>query len=142
MHKIGLVFIMLMLVGVLALAANHTPVSADSLVGTSWSLVAVGPAAHPNPAVSGVATNLTFGIDGKISGSLGCNTFSGSYALQSGKITFSQLMATLMGCDAPRMAQETAAFKVLNGIVSYKRDGSTLTLTASTGDAVLILVQK
>jgi len=142
MAKIREVFIMLILIGILAIAATNTNAHPLDLAGTSWSLVAYGSTSHPTPAVSGVATTLTFGIDGKISGSLGCNTFSASYTIQGGKIAFSQLMATLMSCETPRMAQETAAFKVLNGTVSYKRDGSTLTLTSSTGDAVLILVQK
>jgi len=38
-----------------------------------------------------------------------------------------------MACADPAMSQETAAMAILSGAVSYKVDGSNLTITAGDG---------
>ena len=142
MHKISQAFIMLILVGVFALAANHTPALAADLAGTSWKLISYGPSGHPTSAVANVETDLTFGVDGKVTGSLGCNTFSGDYTVKDGKLVFGRVMSTMLACESPRMAQESAAFQVLAGTVSYKKDGASLAIYAANADVVLSLQQK
>jgi heat shock protein HslJ len=142
MHKIGQAFIMLILVGLIALSISRTPIPGAGLTGTTWQLVSYGPSSHLTPAVANVATDLTFGIDGKITGSLGCNTFSGDYTLKDGKIDFGQLMSTRLTCEQALMAQESAAFQVLSGAVSYKKTGSSLVIYAAATDLELSLRQK
>jgi heat shock protein HslJ len=105
-------------------------------------LTSYGPSGHPIPAVAIVATDLTFGIDGKVTGSLGCNTFSIGYTLKDGNIGFGQLMSTRLSCEQPFMAQESAAFQVLSGTVSYKKAGSSLVIYAANGDVVLSFQQR
>ncbi len=121
----------------LALLSACAP-SASSLAGTSWTLASYGPTFAPNAAAPGVDTNLTFGPDGKLSGSLGCNSMGGEYTLAGQNITFGPLFATEMACDEPRMTQESIAFQILQGTVSFKQTGTTLTITSSDGNNVLI----
>ena len=51
---------------------------------------------------------LTFAGDGTVSGTSGCNQFSGAYRRDGGSLQFGGLSSTLMGCDGERGAQETA----------------------------------
>ena len=111
---------------------------AASLAGTSWKLVSYGSASAPQPAAPDVETNLAFGSDGKLNGSMGCNGFSGNYSVQGEKITFGPITATLMACPDPQMAQEGAAFQVLKDTANFKLDGSTLTITSADGNTALM----
>jgi heat shock protein HslJ len=143
MNKLGHTLIMLILVGVIALTASHTPPNPTAdLVGSSWKLVSFGAAGHPTPAVANVDTTLTFGRDGKVSGNLGCNSFSGDYTVGAGMIDFGQLKSTVMTCEKARMEQESNAFQLMTGAVRYKIDGSSLVIYAAIGDVVLSFHQK
>jgi heat shock protein HslJ len=116
-------------------------ISNQSLNDTTWSLVSYGSATTPTPASPDIETTLTFDADGKVSGNMGCNSFSGTFELNGDKIEFSPLMSTLMACEDPGMSQEAAAFNVLRETVTASFDGSNLTLTGPDED-VLILTQK
>lgn len=107
-----------------------------SLVG-AWKLTAYGPQNSPTPAVTDSGAMLTFGNDGTVFGNSGCNGFSGEYTVDGNEISFSEIISTLMACDDPVMAQETAIQKVLAGSATYKIEGNTLTL--ASGDNILVL---
>jgi heat shock protein HslJ len=106
-----------------------------SVIG-SWKLTSFGPAASPKPAVPDTQAGLTFNQDGSIIGNSGCNGFGGSYQLEGDKITFSEVVSTLMACDTPRMEQESAVHQVLTDTATYQIAGNTLTLT--NNDMVLV----
>jgi len=108
---------------------------AASLAGT-WKLSAYGPKETPTPAVTGAEATLTFDKNGSVTGNGGCNSMGGSYKVDDHKITFSEIISTLMACDDARMAQEGAVAKVLSGTATYELKDNTLTLT--NGDTVLI----
>jgi heat shock protein HslJ len=73
------------------------------------------------------------------SGNSGCNSLGGNYKVEGDKITFDQIVSTLMACDDPRMTQEDVVHKVLSGTAPFKVKASTLTLTDD--DLVLILMR-
>lgn len=105
-----------------------------ALTGTNWSFVSIDgvPVAADRP------TSLAF--DGaKLSGSAGCNRFSGSYESKDGTLTAAPLMATKMACPGAGMAQESGFFALMRGPVSlsFPSDG-TLVLTGAEGRTAVL----
>lgn len=137
MKKTTLFIVTLIIASGMVLSACGMQGSSASLAGTSWKLVSFGPAKNQAPAASGVQTNLDFGKDGTVSGSFGCNSFSGNYQVQNGDIVFSQVISTMMACAGPQTDQETTAFKVIRGTARFTIAGNTLTIYAASGDNVL-----
>ena len=85
--------------------------------------------------------NALFGEDGNITGSAGCNSYTGSYT-QRGQngISIGPLVTTLMYCGDPGvMDQETAYLANLQAAASYEMtaDGK-LQLMDANGTPVLV----
>lgn len=112
--------------------------SPASLVG-SWKLTSYGPADSRTAAVPEAQAGLTFKEDGTVTGNSGCNGLGGSYKVEDDKVTFDQIVSTLMACDDPRMKQEDAVHRVLTDTATFKIEGNTLTL-ANNG-IVLVLAR-
>jgi heat shock protein HslJ/uncharacterized membrane protein len=98
-----------------------------TLAGSSWIFVSIGGVAVAKDR----PTALQF--DGnRISGSAGCNRFSGGYAAEGGTLTAGPLMATEMACPGAGSTQENAFFKLMAAPVSLTfADDGTLILTGS-----------
>jgi heat shock protein HslJ len=111
--------------------------SSAKLAGTSWRLVSYMLAGNQTPAAMGIDTSLIFGSDGQVSGTMGCNRFSGNYEIKDGKLVFSMLASTLMACPEPQMTQEATAFELMSGTVRYAIDGSTLTIYDGSGSSAI-----
>ena len=104
------------------------------LAGTSWTFVSIGgvDVAPDRP------TALKF--DGnRLSGSAGCNRFSGAYKHVGRTLTAGPLMATEMACPGAGMTQEGAFLALMRGPVSltFPTDG-TLILTGSGGQTAVL----
>jgi heat shock protein HslJ len=103
--------------------------AAADLAGTSWTLVRVG----ANPVVEGSGARLAFDNAGNVSGSTGCNSVSGTYALDGPSLTFGPLATTRMACEEALMAQETAVLEALARVDGWEIDAdSRLHLTGGT----------
>lgn len=106
----------------------------DALAGTNWTFVSIAgvPVAPDRP------TALAFEAD-RLSGSAGCNRFSGSYSVADGTLTAGPLMATRMACPGAGMTQESAFSALMRGPVSltFPTDG-TLILTGSDGQTAVL----
>lgn len=102
---------------------------AASLTGT-WKLVSYGPLDSMTTAVPEAEAKLTFNDDGTVTGSGGCNSMGGAYAVNEEMVTFSDVTSTLMACDEPRMAQEGAVAQVLRGSAQFEIKDQTLTLVS------------
>jgi len=74
------------------------------------AVVSVNPAA-PMTAV--------FSVDGKVSGSAGCNTYSGPYQVDGNKIKIGQLATTRKMCEPAIMEQETQYLKALQSSATW-----------------------
>lgn len=142
MKKRSLFVAMLLMMGVIVLAACSSAKPVASLAGTDWKLVSYGPVDSQTPAAEGTDTSLKFGTDGQVSGSLGCNSFGGEYTQKDGQITFGPLVSTMMACPEPQMSQESASFAVLSGSVDFTLNGDTLTIQDASGKNELILISK
>lgn len=125
-------FLALLLAGVLLAACGPK----DALDGTSWTLVAYGPADAPTPAAGG---SLTFD-GGRVSGQVGCNTVSGEYKVDGDRLAFAndELAFTVMGCpeDTPAGRQERFLRQWLAGGATIAREGDRLTLLFDEGRQV------
>ena len=139
MRKITLSNIALLVAAGLILSACASKGASAILAGTSWKLVSYGPVENQIPAALGVETRVYFGIDGQVSGSVGCNQFSGNYEEIGGKITFSMLVSTMMACPELQMTQESTAFQVMSGTVDFELEGNTLTIFDASGETSIML---
>ena len=106
----------------------------EALAGTSWTFVSIAgvPVAGERP------TSLAFDAT-RLSGSAGCNRFSGGYTVKDGMLAAGQIAATRMACPGPAMEQEQALFDLLNGPVrmDFPTDG-TLLLTGVDGKTAVL----
>lgn len=102
------------------------------LAGTNWTFVSIGGVA----VTADRPTALQF--DGnRLSGSAGCNRFSGTYSVDGGTLKAGPLMATEMAC--PGMELEQAFFKLMASPVSLTfADDGTLILTGSEGRTAVL----
>ena len=81
-----------------------------------------------------------FGEDGTLSGSAGCNTYSATYKTDRGRITIGAPAATRKACVKPTgvMEQEQAYLDALPRAVSYRVEGSSLSLLTAEDTYVAI----
>ena len=94
-----------------------TPATGD-LAGSSWTLVSVG----SNPVVEGSGARLAFDDAGNVSGSTGCNSVSGKYALDGPSLTFGMLATTRMACEETLMGQEASVLEALQNVSGWEID--------------------
>ncbi|MFT3851269.1 MAG: META domain-containing protein [Ilumatobacteraceae bacterium] len=106
--------------------------------GVTWILSSVaGVDADVDSGLGDVEVTARF-ADGRVTGSSGCNRYSGTYALDGGLLTIGpNLIGTLMACGERQMAVERAFLRALPTVVTAEIDDSTLTLRTG-GGAVLV----
>lgn len=84
--------------------------SAPSIEGVVWRAEDIG----GGGIIDRSRATLTFGVDGRISGSASCNNYSGSYALDRGALSFTSVMvATQKSCVPSLMDQERRFLAIL-----------------------------
>ena len=89
--------------------------------------------------VSGTRIRITF--DGNsIGASAGCNSMSGDYRLAAGVLKVGMLSTTEMGCDEPRMTQDSWLAEFLGSNPSLTLTGNELVL--ATADTTLQLLDR
>ncbi|MFF1833588.1 META domain-containing protein [Streptomyces sp. NPDC058231] len=105
------------------------------LTGTTWTVGALvsGATVSSLPGGAERTARLTFGKDGSVAGSAGCNHLRGAATVSGPAITFGRINGTKMMCPGPRMKLERALLAILDGRTTYRIDHRTLTLTASNG---------
>lgn len=93
----------------------------ESLDNTSWTIIML----NQLPALDSVKTEVRF-QNGRVSGTAGCNRFTGSYSHNSNVVTFDAISTTKMRCPEKQMVQEAAFLALLNGKVTkrYSVDGN------------------
>ena len=93
---------------------------------------------QPVPEDAGLSLTLAF--DGKVSGTTGCNRFSGSADMDAGVLAFGALVVTEMACMEPeRMARETAYLKALAEVRGFIASPDGLWLTREDGSVAMCL---
>ena len=84
-----------------------------------------------------VQTTLAFDGEGRVSGSGGCNRFTGSYTFTDGELSFGPLAGTKMMCPEAVMDQEDRFHRALGAVDRVERDGPFLLIFEENSDQPL-----
>lgn len=87
------------------------------LAFTSWTVISIG----GQDTVPEARPTMTFAADGTVSGSGGCNQYSGSFRTDGDRIAFGPMSSTLMGCEGQRGQQEAVFLKALDDAASWRQ---------------------
>jgi heat shock protein HslJ len=124
--------------------ASYTAQSQD-LSGSSWLATGYN---NGKQAVVSVATGTeltaVFGKDGNMSGTAGCNNYSGPYKVDGSKITIGPLAATMMFCDNPAgvMDQEAQYLAALQSASTYQIEGNQMTMRTADDAMAATFIRK
>lgn len=114
----------------------------DRLTGTDWTLVQYSQDTKTVQALPGSPVTLTFGDDGRLFGSAGCNRYFASWKASGSLLTIGQAGSTLMYCGEPGvMEQESAYLGLLPEAGSFAIDGDHLVLSDRSGNVILTFVK-
>ena len=117
----------LILIFLLAGCSLLTNGASASLDG-DWRLQAGTNQGQPVPLVAGSPINLK--IDGtQAGGTAACNHYGGLIHVSGGKVSFSDIVQTLMGCAGPVAASEAAYLASLPKVTTAERNGNALVLS-------------
>ena len=107
------------------------------LVGTTWTLSSISSGDAVTSVISGTEITVVFSTDNTVSGSAGCNGFSGRYTTAGDSLSFSPLATTRMACKKYVMAQEQVFLDAMSRVRSYAIDGAQLTVFDASGASLL-----
>ena len=109
--------------------------SGGTLTGQTWVLTELA----GQPLVADLGISAHFNTDGTVSGSAGCNRYSGKYTVSGDSISFSvNLAMTMMMCEQAIMDQETAYINALGQVKTYSISGDQLSLKDANGKDLLV----
>lgn len=116
---------------VVAVQASAKPEA--ELLGTYWRAVEIdGKPVAPQPPKR--EAHLVLTAEGKrVSGSTGCNRFTGTFEQTADGFHFSKMASTRMACPPPLDAQEGAFLQALNATTAVGISGNTLELKDAEG---------
>jgi len=135
--------ILAILVGMFTLllvaCSGADPVPNDPLDGTSWVLMAY----RKTRPIPGTTITATF-ENGQVHGSAGCNSYGGSYQVNDGMITVSDIAITEMACLEPEgvMEQETMFCEFLLAGETLRFAGEQLQIFRPDGEALTFIPQE
>jgi heat shock protein HslJ len=139
------VFIAVVAVALVAGAAcgsDHNSVnrtSSPDLNRTSWTLASFSDGGtFKTPAAGGATAVLNFESNSRLSGTTGCNSFTGTYLVSASRLTITPGQTTARACTDPAArAQETAITRSLPQVRNYRVQNRVLTLLGETGTTLL-----
>jgi len=107
--------------------------TSSSLVSTGWTLMELNGKTF-TPVEKHPVTMIFDASGHNVSGSGGCNRYSGTYKQDGNKLTFGNQAVTAMLCGD--MTGEAAFLQMLPKVASFKREGESLTLFDKDGTAI------
>jgi putative lipoprotein len=116
-------------------ACSSTPGASSApatLSATAWTATTVGGEfvdANSPPTMD-------FAADGKVSGTTGCNQYSGAYEINGNEIAIGPLAMTMMLCAGPVGEQETLFGPALQGATTWAIDATGMLKLSGAGDIV------
>jgi heat shock protein HslJ len=109
--------------------------TSDVLAGTRWEIDSI----DGEPVLPDVPLPITFGHDGRVSGSTGVNQLTASYTLNDQYLNFGPLATTRRAGDPALMAQEQRVLGSLAGICAYRLRPGSLSIDGPLGTVQLRL---
>lgn len=123
-----------------SLASSDTTMATgtQSADGSTWRLVSI----NGRAALAGVAVTADF-EENRVSGSGGCNRYTGGAAVNGQQLSVGALASTRMYCGAAGvMEQEDAYFSALGGATVYRVVGGELQLGPLPGAVTLVFTRQ
>lgn len=112
--------------------AAQTPASLEGTWEVTGYLVGSGETAAVTSPLVDTQPIVTFGPDGIVSGTGGCNLFSGGYGVEGSNITVGPLMSTLKACEEDLMTQDAALTMALEGAATWSVSATTAELRGAS----------
>lgn len=106
--------------------------STATLENTYWKLVQVGGQPVTLAENQREPYFVLHSADHRVAGYAGCNRMTGGYALDGGRLSFTQMAGTMMAC-AQGMDVEQAFHQALTRVAGWRIDGEALELTDAAG---------
>jgi heat shock protein HslJ len=119
---------------------NFQPARTFKLSETIWHLQSYYDGSEANHSiVEGSIVTAFFDIDGVLTGTAGCNNYSGDYQVEGDRIKVNLGPLTMMFCGEPEglMDQEEAYLKALASVTGYRIVGDVLVMQDESGQEVL-----
>ena len=117
-----------------AAAGTGAPEDAGELEGATWLLVEGG---QLEASLDGVTVTAQF-VEGTLSGSSGCNTYTTMYELDGSSLSVApEIASTMRACGDPETAVESQYLQLLSNVAAYAIEGNRLTLSDGDGEALL-----
>lgn len=104
--------------------------TSDELAGTRWEILAIDGQAVDRGAEPLV---ITFGHDGRVSGTTGVNQLTASYSLTAEYLTFGPLATTRRAGSPEQLEQERRVVASLAGMCPFRLDPRTLSINGPLG---------
>jgi len=119
----------------------QAPTPDASLTGTEWQLHTFVEGETADAAASSLIADsmvtIMFNEDGSVGGHGGCNSYGGQYQVDGESLTISDLVSTLMACEAEGVTeQETMYLNALETAESYSIEGDQLTINYPGGTLI------
>jgi heat shock protein HslJ len=119
--------------------ATPVPLERTPLTGTGWTLISGLSGPGTWNVLPGTVITASFGEDGQVSGSAGCNNYFAAYQSRLNSLTVGTAATTRMYCENPAgiMNQETLYLSNLEGAATYAMEGDLLMVYDTTGKTLL-----
>lgn len=106
-----------------------------------WTVTGINTGSAVSSPIVGTELTATFGDDGSLTGSAGCNTYTTTYEAESGTISIEPAASTKKLCPEPEgvMEQEAAFLAALDAAETYNLDGATAELLGGEGQRLVAL---
>ena len=108
-----------------------------TIEGVTWRLSSFAVSGKTTDIPQGVIVDATF-ASGRVSGSSGCNAYSGPAIVTGATLKIGPLAGTLMACTGPGGDVETAYLPLLTAATSFTANADALTLFDASGAPTLI----
>lgn len=119
--------------------ATFEPLEHAALIGVTWRAIFYNNGRGAAVSVlDGSTITATFGADGRVSGSAGCNRYHAAYSVKGSSIAIQAPASTRMACAEPEgvMRQEQEYLNALPTAATYAIHGEQLELRTSEGALV------
>ena len=127
-----------------ALLASLAP-QPQGPAGTAWRVTGYNSGKQAVTSVlGGTALTMAFSADGKVSGSAGCNNYTGTYASNGSTLAFGPAATTRKMCAEPAriMEQEQQFLKALESVATTRQEGDRLELRTADGALAVSLTRE
>lgn len=114
--------------------ATSNPLILAEIIGDTWQVETI----DGEPIADHSTVTITFSEDNRVTGNATCNRYAGEVTVEGDRIRLGPMIATRMACLDDRLnAQELRFLDLLGSVEGIAlTNGSTLVLTAETGEAI------